>query len=273
MSVIRTLASTENPLLSQARMSAAAAASMRRASLNHRVTRRRTRSVRAARSAWVIGRAGRNVGGLSRPASSAAGTKTPIQCGTLAAVVAVLWQDIRRIAVGTLTALLRGRPLATPESRAGLFVVVGTVPIVAIGLACKELIEGPLRSLEAIVFALVAASAAMAVAELVAGARAGRGDRGRAGLDALRPADCLIVGRAQALALVPGTSRSGITISAGMLGGLDRPTAARFSFLLSLPAIAAAAVLELAGAWREILGTPAARGALAWGTLTAAVVG
>ena len=75
--VIRTLASTENPLFSQASMSAAAVASSRRVSLNHRITRRRTRSVRAARSAWLIGRAGRNAGGVSHRAPSAGGTKTP----------------------------------------------------------------------------------------------------------------------------------------------------------------------------------------------------
>jgi hypothetical protein len=67
----------ENPLFSQASMSAAAAASSSRCMRNHRITRRRTRSVSAARSAWVIGRAGRNAGGASVPASAAAGTKTP----------------------------------------------------------------------------------------------------------------------------------------------------------------------------------------------------
>jgi hypothetical protein len=75
--VIRTLASTENPLFSHVSMSAAAEASSRRVSLNQRITRRRTRSVSAARSAWLIGRAGRNTGGVSHRASSAAGTKTP----------------------------------------------------------------------------------------------------------------------------------------------------------------------------------------------------
>jgi hypothetical protein len=77
MSVIRILASIENPLFSQASMSAVAAASSRRESLNHRITRRRTRSVSEARSAGVIGRAGRNTGAASHPASSAAGMKTP----------------------------------------------------------------------------------------------------------------------------------------------------------------------------------------------------
>jgi hypothetical protein len=77
MSEIRTLASMENPLFSQASMSAAAAVSSRRVSLNQRIKRRRTRSVSAARSAWLIGRAGRTAGEASHPAPSAAGMKTP----------------------------------------------------------------------------------------------------------------------------------------------------------------------------------------------------
>lgn len=196
-----------------------------------------------------------------------------VQCGTLAAVVAVMWRDIRAIAAGLLAAIVQGRPLATPESRTGLFIIVGTLPIVAAGLVLKDWVKGPLRSLEAIVAALAVATVAMVLAEWLAWRRAHGGTRPRDGLESLRLADCLAVGCAQALALVPGTSRSGITISAGMIRGLDRRTAARFSFLLSLPAIAAAAVLELAEEWRDILGTPQARAALLWGTLAAAVTG
>ena len=196
-----------------------------------------------------------------------------VQCGTLAAVVAVMWRDIRALAAGFLAAVAGGRPLATPESRAGLFIVVGTLPIVAAGLAFKDWIKGPLRSLESIVAALALATAAMVVAELLAWRRSRAGVHLRVGLDSLHLTDGIAVGCAQALALVPGTSRSGITISAGMIRGLDRSTAARFSFLLSLPAIAAAAVLELAEEWHDILGTPQARAALFWGTLAAAVTG
>jgi undecaprenyl-diphosphatase len=109
----------------------------------------------------------------------------------------------------------------------------------------------------------------MAVAEWVAR----RGGRSRDGLESLGWRDCLGMGCAQALALFPGTSRSGITIAAGMLGGLDRRTAARFSFLLSLPAIAAAALLELVEERHALLGSREAVMAAVWGTLTAAVVG
>jgi undecaprenyl-diphosphatase len=144
------------------------------------------------------------------------------------------------------------------------------VPIVAAGLALKDSIKGPLRSLEAVIASLLLATVAMTLAELIA---TRRGGRGRDGLESLGWRDCLGMGCAQALALFPGTSRSGITIAAGMLGGLDRRTAARFSFLLSLPAIAAAALLELVEERHALLGSREAIAAAIIGTLTAAVVG
>jgi undecaprenyl-diphosphatase len=196
-----------------------------------------------------------------------------IQLGTLAAVVAVMWRDLRRLAGGCLTALASGRPLATPESRTALAIVVGTVPIVVCGLLFKDLIKGPLRSLESIIAALVGATVVMAAAEIVARRRDGHGQHGRHGLDAVTFRDTLAMGCAQALALLPGTSRSGITIATGMFAGLDRETAARFSFLLSLPAITAAAVLEAVEERTAILGSPDARAAMIWGTATAALVG
>jgi len=100
-----------------------------------------------------------------------------------------------------------------------------------------------------------------------------RGTAGRDGLERITATDGIAMGLAQAFALIPGTSRSGVTISAGMLAGLDRQTAARFSFLLSLPAVAAAALLE---AWQqrsEILGSGPQAVALAVGTITAGIVG
>ena len=196
-----------------------------------------------------------------------------IQCGTLAAVCIAMRRDIAAILVDSLASLRAGRPPATPASRAGLFIVVGTVPIVVAGLLFKDFIKGPLRSLEAVITALLAATVAMMTAEWLVRRRGRRGDMGRDGLDTVGWADCLGMGCAQALALFPGTSRSGITIAAGMLGGLDRRTAARFSFLLSLPAIAAAALLELVEERHALLGSREAVEAAVWGTLTAAIVG
>ena len=196
-----------------------------------------------------------------------------IQVGTLAAVCVAMRRDIAAILCDSLASLRSGRLPATPAARAGLFIVFGTVPIVVAGLLFKDFIKGPLRSLEAVITALLAATVVMMAAEWLHRRRGLRGGTGRDGLDALGWNDCLVMGCAQALALFPGTSRSGITIAAGMLGGLDRRTAARFSFLLSLPAIAAAALLELVEERHALLGSRAAVEAAVWGTLTAAIVG
>lgn len=197
-----------------------------------------------------------------------------IQTGTLAAVCLALRIDIAALLRGTLTAALTGRPLATPEARLGWLIVAGTIPIVAAGFAFKDLIRGEARRLDVVLAALLAATALMAIAELACLSRARRlGSAGRDGLERVTGRDGVVMGLAQALALVPGTSRSGVTISAGMLAGLDRRTAARFSFLLSLPAVAAAALLE---AWQqrdEILGSGPQAVTLAVGTITAGIVG
>ena len=197
-----------------------------------------------------------------------------IQTGTLVAVCLALRTDILALVRGTVAAALSGRPLATPEARLGWLIVVGTIPIVAAGFAFKSVIRGEARRLEVVVGALLAATALMAAAEFACFARVRRrGTPGRDGLERVTGADGLVMGLAQALALVPGTSRSGVTISAGMLAGLDRRTAARFSFLLSLPAVAAAAVLEAGQQRGEILGSGPQAAALAVGTITAGLVG
>jgi undecaprenyl-diphosphatase len=197
-----------------------------------------------------------------------------IQTGTLVAVCIALRTDIAALLRGTLAAALAGRPLSTPEARLGWLIILGTIPIVAAGLAFKDLLRGEARRLDVVVAALVAATALMAVAELACLTRARRrGTAGRDGLEHVTATDGIAMGLAQAFALIPGTSRSGVTISAGMLAGLDRRTAARFSFLLSLPAVAAAALLE---AWQqrsEILGSGPQAIALAVGTITAGIVG
>jgi undecaprenyl-diphosphatase len=181
--------------------------------------------------------------------------------------------DIARLAAGFVAGMRSGRPLASAESRTSLLIILGTVPIVIVGFAARHLIRGEARRLEVVAGALLFTTCLMAAAEWLAWRRAARGLRGREGLDAVTFGDGLTMGLAQVLALVPGTSRSGVTISSGMATGLDRATAARFSFLLSLPAVAAAALLE---AWQQraaIFGSSDAVVETAVGTLTAAVVG
>jgi len=196
-----------------------------------------------------------------------------IQCGTLLAVCLALRHDIVALLRGLAAGLRSGQPLATPESRAAIMVALGTLPIVAVGFGCRQLIRGEARRLEVVTAALFAATLLMAGAELLCLWRSRRGVVGRSGLEAMTFVDGLTMGLAQVLALVPGTSRSGVTISSGMATGLDRGTAARFSFLLSLPAIAAAGLLEAWQQRREIFGSTEAVMTAAVGTLAAAVVG
>jgi undecaprenyl-diphosphatase len=202
-----------------------------------------------------------------------AGFSAVIQCGTLVAVLAAMRRDVAALATGLVAGLRSGRPLAHPESRAAILIVLGTLPIVIAGFLARDLIRTRLRDLQVVTAALLAATALMAAAEILSAWRARRGRPGRDGLTGVRFADGLVMGLAQALALVPGTSRSGVTISSGMLAGLDRATAARFSFLLSLPAVAAAGLLEAWQQRREIFGTSADAGAALVGTLAACVVG
>lgn len=196
-----------------------------------------------------------------------------IQCGTLVAVFVALRRDIGRLLAGVAAGLRSGRPLGNPDARLALMIAVGTVPIVVVGFAARHLIRAEARRLEVVAAALLGATALMALAEIVAAWRARRGAVGRDGLEQVRFADGVAMGLMQVLALMPGASRSGVTISSGMLGGLDRPTAARLSFLLSLPAVGAAGILEAWQQRREIFGTPADTIAAVAGTLVAALVG
>lgn len=159
-----------------------------------------------------------------------------IQVGAILAVIIYFLSDIARL----VSAFVRG--LTDPVVRQGhgyreaWCVIVGSVPIGIIGLLARDLVSGPLRSLWVVAAALIGWSAVMALAE-----RLGRQDRGERDV---RLVDALVIGLVQCVALVPGVSRSGATISAGLLRGLDRVTATRLSFLLSIPALVAAGGLE-----------------------------
>jgi undecaprenyl-diphosphatase len=178
-----------------------------------------------------------------------------IQCGTLVAVLVAMRRDVVALVRGFVAGLAAGRPWGTVESRVAIMIVLGTLPIVVVGLAARDFIRGGARDLAVVAGAVFGATLLMAAAELVCVWRARRGEAGRDGLEGVRLADALWMGFAQVLALVPGSSRSGTTISSGMITGLDRRTAARFSFLLSLPAVGAAGVLEAWQARHEILAT------------------
>jgi len=170
---------------------------------------------------------------LGQPDPGAAFTAV-LQLGTLAAVLAYFARDL----VALVIALVKDP--TSPEGRLPLLLAVGTVPIVIVGLLLKKQIETDLRSLYVIAGALIAVGLAMAVIDRYA---AGRG--AHRPLAAITYTDAILVGLAQTLALVPGVSRSGATICMTLLLGFSRSDSARFSFLLSIPAVAGAAIFEM----------------------------
>ncbi|MBA3819188.1 MAG: undecaprenyl-diphosphatase UppP [Deltaproteobacteria bacterium] len=196
---------------------------------------------------------------LGMPDPGAAYTAV-IQLGTLLAVLIYFAKDLLQLPAAML------RDPSSPEGRLPWLLAAGTVPIVVAGLLLKKHIEGDLRSLYVIATALVAVGIVMVII-----------DRYASGRDETRPlaqitlSDALLVGLAQSLALVPGVSRSGATICMALLLGFARSDAARFSFLLSIPAIAGAGIFEAKDAFR-MLGRDAIP-ALAVGTATAAISG
>jgi undecaprenyl-diphosphatase len=160
-----------------------------------------------------------------------------IQLGTLAAVLVYFASDIRTLAGAAVSGIVRGKPLATQEAKLAWYIVIGTVPIGACGLLFKKSIEGEWRSLYVIAGSLILLGLLLWLAERTARFRLEIADVGWRESQA--------IGLAQALALIPGSSRSGTTMTAAMFLGMTREAAARFSFLLGIPAIGAAGVFEL----------------------------
>jgi undecaprenyl-diphosphatase len=177
-----------------------------------------------------------------------------IQIGTLVAVLWYFWRDVVRILAAMLADLRQGRLASTHDARLGWMIAVGTLPIIVCGVAFKESIKTTLRSLYIMSAALAGVALLLALAEWAMRRRQTAGIHGR-NLDQVGWPDAIVVGFAQAAALVPGTSRSGATILGGLCCGLSRETAARFSFLLSIPSITAAGVFELIEARHELLGS------------------
>jgi len=186
-----------------------------------------------------------------------------IQLGTLAAVLAYFAGDIRRLAWAALRSLGSARARREQDARLAWAIAAGNVPIVVLGLSFRRLIETEGRSLYLIAALLVAVGLALAAAERVA-----RQDRL---LDHLGFWRVQAIGLFQALALLPGASRSGSTILGGLLLGLRRADAARFSFLLGIPAILGSGLFQL----RALLESPLGAGgaALTAGLAVSAVSG
>lgn len=195
-----------------------------------------------------------------------------IQIGTLAAVLTYFWRDVVRIIAAMLADLRRGRRATTHDAQLGWMIAVGTLPIIACGLLFKIEIKTALRSLYVMSAALAGVAVLLAIAELWVRRRLAAGDAGR-GVDQVTWRDAIVVGCAQACALVPGTSRSGATILGGLGCGLTREAAARFSFLLSIPSIFAAGVYEFIEARAELLASRSHAIELVVALVVTAVVG
>jgi undecaprenyl-diphosphatase len=175
--------------------------------------------------------------GLQVDDPAVTGYTAVIQMGAIVAVVVYFAKDIWNIIRAWTLGLVRSEYRGQLDHRMGWYVIVGTIPVGIVGLLAKDLITGDLRSLWVVAVALIAWSGVMWLAE-----RVGRQDRPER---SLRLVDAVSIGLAQALALVPGISRSGATISVGLFRGLDRVTATRLSFFMSIPALLAAGVFEL----------------------------
>lgn len=161
-----------------------------------------------------------------------------VQWGTLVGVFFFFWQDIWLITKGVLAGLAQRKPFATFEARLGWFVVIATIPAVVIGLLFKDYFEAA--------FAIPAVAGVLLILTAILLVIAERfGTRAR-DLEKLTGLDAIIVGFWQAAAILPGISRSGATIGGAVLQGLNRTAAARFSFLMSIPALLGAGVVALA---------------------------
>ncbi|AYG04834.1 undecaprenyl-diphosphate phosphatase [Gryllotalpicola protaetiae] len=185
-----------------------------------------------------------------------------IQVGAIIAVIVYFWRDIVRL-VGAWFRGLANRNARGQDYRLAWFVIIGTIPIGIIGLLGRHFIAGPLRNLWVVVVALVVWSAVMWFAERVA-----LKQRSEAKMNLT---DAIFIGVVQCFSLVPGVSRSGATISAGLLRGLDRVAATRISFFLSIPALIAAGGFEAATSASDISAT-VGWGATAVGTLVSLIV-
>jgi len=194
-----------------------------------------------------------------------------IQLGTLLAVLIYFARDIWSISVAFIRDhlnLLKRNDAAGPrlshEAWLGWLIVIGTLPVVIVGLLFKKQIEGTFtKNLWVIATMMIVVAVFLAIAEFVS--------KQRKKMEDLGAGDALAVGFAQCLALIPGSSRSGSTIMAGLFAGQTRETAARFSFLLSIPAVAASGLLELVEALHKL--PHGSLVSLAVGTVVSGIIG
>ncbi len=187
-----------------------------------------------------------------------------LHLGTLAALLIYFWRDVRRYIVAFVRSFANFQVRTNVEQRLAWLIVIGTIPAAVVGYFWGDIIEAVVRSLGLVAVTLILVGILFFAVERLA--------RRRKGLEELTWGNAIAVGIAQAAALIPGVSRSGATILAGMTLGLSRRTAARFSFLLSIPIVFAAGAKTMLDAVQE--GIASSEWALmAVGFITSAVVG
>lgn len=166
-----------------------------------------------------------------------------IQLGSIAAVVGYFWKDLSSITLGSIKAV-RSQNYKSQEFKLAVAIALGTLPILLVGLLIKIFVpdydKSPLRSLTAIAIASIVMSSLLALAEILGQ----RQTKEKRHFQRVRVIDGILMGLAQAMAIIPGVSRSGSTLTAGLFLGLDRVAATRFSFLLGIPAITIGGVVE-----------------------------
>ena len=188
-----------------------------------------------------------------------------VQLGTMLAVLLYFRGDLLQIARAWLRSLRDRSVRRTLDARLGWYILLGTIPIGIFGLIFKDQIENGARDLYLISIALILFGLVLLAADEV-----GKKDRS---IEDLNRSDGIFIGLWQALALIPGVSRSGSTISAGLFRGLDRPSAARYSFLLSVPAVVLSGLFELKSVIDGSEHTDVGAGSLIIATAFAFVVG
>lgn len=183
-----------------------------------------------------------------------------IQIGTELAVLVYFWKDIVRIIRAWFGSLRGSVAKNDPDARMGWLIIIGSIPIVVLGFVLQDVIRSSFRSLWLVAAMLILFGIILGLADVLS--------RRTKTLTNLTWKDGLVYGGAQALALIPGVSRSGGTITAGRLMGYDRPSAARYAFLLAIPAVLGSGGYEVLTAFRD----PDVA-AIAWGpTLLATVI-
>ncbi|MEV8268165.1 undecaprenyl-diphosphate phosphatase [Microbacterium sp. NPDC076911] len=165
------------------------------------------------------------------------------QIGTEAAVVLFFWRDIVRIIGQWFRSLVGKVPRSDPDARMGWFIIVGSIPIVVLGLIFQDQIETTFRSLWIVAAMLIFFGVLLGIADHV-GAKKRK-------LNDLTLGHGVVYGFAQSLALIPGVSRSGGTITAGLFMGYERAAAARYAFLLAIPAVFGSGFYQLFKSWDE----------------------